>query len=138
MAEAEFLSDRICVLKKGVMQCIGTSLDLKNIFGDGYILTFICEKDCQEKVQQIILGLSEDISLISSKGGNLMFSLGYDKVGELNWFIKILNKDFSDEKIKPLEGLVKECGIEQTSIEEIFLKIAKEEEEDDGERELYK
>ena len=67
-----------------------------------------------------------------------MFSLGYDKVGELNWFIKILNKDFSDEKIKPLEGLVKECGIEQTSIEEIFLKIAKEEEEDDGERELYK
>ena len=36
MAEAEFLSDRICVLKKGVMQCIGTSLDLKNIFGDGY------------------------------------------------------------------------------------------------------
>ena len=135
MSEAEFLSDRICVIKKGKMQCIGTSLDLKKIYGDGYILTFICEKDCQEKVKEIILGLSEDISIVSSKGGNLMFSLGFDKIGELNWFIKILNKDFSDEKLKPLKGKIKECGIEQTSIEEIFLTIAKEEGEDvdDGE-----
>ena len=135
MSEAEFLSDRICVIKKGKMQCIGTSLDLKKIYGDGYILTFICEKSCEEKVQEIILGLSADISIVSSKGGNLMFSLGFDKIGELNWFIKILNKDYSDEKLKPLKGKIKECGIEQTSIEEIFLKIAKEEGEDvdDGE-----
>ena len=135
MSEAEFLSDRICVIKKGAMQCIGTSLDLKRIYGEGYILTFICNKDCDEQVKKIIQGLSEDINLVSSKGGNLLFSLGFDKIGELNWFIKILNKDFSDEKIKPLKGLIKECGIEQTSIEEIFLKIAKEEGEDvdDGE-----
>ena len=127
MSEAEFLSDRICVIKKGTMQCIGTSLDLKNIYGDGYILTFICEKDTQEKVKKIILGLSDSIKLVSSKGGNLMFSLDFNKIGELNWFIKILNKDYSNEKLKELKGLVKECGIEQTSIEEIFLKIAKEE-----------
>lgn len=135
MSEAEFLSDRICVIKKGAMQCIGTSLDLKKIYGDGYILTFICEKNCEENVKKIILGLSDNINLVSSKGGNLMFSLDFDKIGELNWFIKILNKDYSDEKLKPLKGLVKECGIEQTSIEEIFLKIAKEEGEDvdDGE-----
>ena len=138
MTEAEFLSDRICVIKKGTMQCIGTSLDLKKIYGDGYILTFICEKDCQEKVKEIILGLSEEINLVSSKGGNLMFSLGFDKIGELNWFIKILNKDFSDEKLKSLKGLVKECGIEQTSIEEIFLKIAKEDGEDVDEGQMIK
>jgi ABC-type multidrug transport system ATPase subunit len=136
MSEAEFLSDRICVIKKGAMQCIGTSLDLKNIYGEGYILTFICKKDCDEQVKMIIQGLSEDINLVSSKGGNLLFSLGFDKIGELNWFIKILNKDFSDEKIKPLKGLIKECGIEQTSIEEIFLKIAKEECDDEDEEEI--
>ena len=48
MSEAEFLSDRISVIKKGTMQCIGTSLELKNIYGEGYILTFICNKDCHE------------------------------------------------------------------------------------------
>ena len=130
MSEAEFLSDRICVIKKGKMQCIGSSLELKNIYGDGYVLTFICEKDQQEKVKNIILGLNKDIKVLSDKGGNLIFSAGFDKIGELGWFIKILNQDFSDEKIKELKGLVKECGIEQTSIEEIFLKIAKEEGED--------
>ena len=107
-----------------------TSLELKNIYGDGYVLTFICEKDQQEKVKNIILGLNKDIKIISDKGGNLIFSAGFDKIGELGWFIKILNQDFSDEKIKELKGLVKECGMEQTSIEEIFLKIAKEEGED--------
>ena len=130
MSEAEFLSDRICVIKKGKMQCIGSSLELKNIYGDGYVLTFICEKDQQAKVKNIILGLNKDIKVLSDKGGNLIFSAGFDKIGELGWFIKILNQDFSDEKIKELKGLVKECGIEQTSIEEIFLKIAKEEGED--------
>jgi ABC-type multidrug transport system ATPase subunit len=138
MSEAEFLSDRICVIKKGTMQCIGTSLELKNIYGEGYILTFICNKDCHEQVKDIILGLSENIKLISSKGGNLLFSLGFDKIGELNWFIKILNKDYSDEKLKPLKGLIKECGIEQTSIEEIFLKIGKEEGENDDDNEIIK
>ena len=130
MTEAEFLSDRICIIKKGKMQCIGNSLELKNIYGDGYVLTFICEKDQQEKVKNIILGLNKDIKVLSDKGGNLIFSAGFDKIGELGWFIKILNQDFSDEKIKDLKGLVKECSIEQTSIEEIFLKIAKEEGED--------
>ena len=136
MSEAEFLSDRICVIKKGKMQCIGNSLELKNIYGEGYVLTFICEKDQQEKVKNIILGLNKDIKVLSDKGGNLIFSTSFDKVGELGWFIKILNRDFTDEKIKDLKGLVKECGIEQTSIEEIFLKIAKEEGEDINDDEI--
>ena len=131
MSEAEFLSDRICVIKKGKIQCIGTSLELKNIYGEGYILTFICNKVYHEQVKNIILRLSKNLKLISSKGGNLLFSLDFDKIGELNWFIKILNKDYSDEKLKPLKGLIKECGIEQTSLEEIFLKIGAEEGEDD-------
>ena len=68
MSEAEFLSDRICVIKKGKMQCIGTPLELKNIYGDGYVLTFICEKDQQEKVKNIILGLNKDIICLFRNG----------------------------------------------------------------------
>ena len=85
MSEAEFLSDRICVIKKGKMQCIGNSLELKNIYGEGYVLTFICEKDQQDKVKNIILGLNKDIKVLSDKGGNLIFSTSFDKVGELGF-----------------------------------------------------
>ena len=34
----------------------------------------------------------------------------FDKIGELNWFIKILNKDFSEEKIKPLKELMEKTN----------------------------
>ena len=60
ISEAEFLSDRICIIKKGEMKCIGTSLELKDIYGEGYIFTFICNKDCKDQVKNIILGLSKD------------------------------------------------------------------------------
>ena len=36
MEEADALSDRIAVMVKGKLSCIGTPLYLKNNFGDGY------------------------------------------------------------------------------------------------------
>ena len=38
MTEADALSDRIAIIKKGKLECIGTSLALKNEFGSGYIV----------------------------------------------------------------------------------------------------
>ena len=40
MEEADFLSDRIGVIVEGRYKCIGTPIDLKKIFGGGYLLTF--------------------------------------------------------------------------------------------------
>ena len=40
MEEADFLSDRIGVIVEGTFKCIGTPLDLKKIYGTGYLLTF--------------------------------------------------------------------------------------------------
>ena len=36
MEEADALSDRIMVMVHGSLKCIGTSLYLKNEYGDGY------------------------------------------------------------------------------------------------------
>ena len=41
MEEAEYLSDRIMVLNGGEMKAIGTGLNLKNQFGNGYKLKII-------------------------------------------------------------------------------------------------
>lgn len=43
MEEADALSDRIAVIANGCLKCIGTSLYLKNNFGDGYRLTLVTE-----------------------------------------------------------------------------------------------
>ena len=43
MDEADALSDRIAVISEGKFECIGTSLYLKNNYGDGYRLTLIID-----------------------------------------------------------------------------------------------
>ena len=41
MDEADVLGDRIGIMCKGTLQCLGSSLFLKNRFGAGYRLTFV-------------------------------------------------------------------------------------------------
>ena len=41
MDEADVLGDRIGIMCKGTMQCLGSSLFLKNRFGIGYKITFV-------------------------------------------------------------------------------------------------
>ena len=129
MNEAEFLSDKICIIKKGVMKCIGTSLELKKIYGNGYIISVVCFKNKDKECIQEINQLCHNVKLISSKAGFLFYSLNFGFENELNLFIKILNRKF-EGKLKVLENLIKEIGIEQTSIEDVFLKITKDDNEE--------
>ena len=41
MEEADALSDRIAVIVDGKFKCIGTSLFLKNNFGEGYRYVYV-------------------------------------------------------------------------------------------------
>ena len=41
MEEADVLSERIMVVNKGELKCIGTALNLKNTYGDGYKLSLV-------------------------------------------------------------------------------------------------
>ena len=129
MNEAEFLSDKICIIKKGVMKCIGTSLELKKIYGNGYIISVVCFKNKDKECIQEINHLCHNVKLISCKAGFLFYSLNFGFENELNLFIKILNRKF-EGKLKVLENLIKEIGIEQTSIEDVFLKITKDDNEE--------
>ncbi len=44
MEEAELLSDKIIILNYGEVKCVGTPLQLKNMLGNGYRISMICEK----------------------------------------------------------------------------------------------
>ena len=47
MEEADILSDRIGIMAKGRLRCIGTPIRLKTQFGAGFIasVSFICDSD---------------------------------------------------------------------------------------------
>ena len=60
---------------------------------------------------------------LNSSGGSIILNLPFNKVIEMKYFIMILNNNYNHEKLKPLKGLIKECGMDYTTIEEIFLKV---------------
>jgi len=60
---------------------------------------------------------------IDSSGGSIILNLPFNKVNEMKYFILILNNNYQDEKLAPLKGYIKECGMDYTTIEEIFLKV---------------
>lgn len=50
MEEADVLADRVCVMVKGRLRCIGSSLYLKEHYGSGHRLTLNIEKESYDKV----------------------------------------------------------------------------------------
>ena len=56
MEEADVLADRICIMSKGKIQALGTSLHLKQQFGTGYRLTILCEDGDfpKEKIKKFV------------------------------------------------------------------------------------
>jgi len=67
MDEADILGDRIGIMSKGKMTCLGSSIFLKNKFGTGYNLS-ILKSDSQkntEVVSYLKSNLGEDVIMQS-------------------------------------------------------------------------
>lgn len=123
MEEADFLSDRIGVIVEGVFKCIGSPLELKSFYGSGYLLTFVCEHENVEKVKGLLTTLMPSSKIIDTSGGSIILNIPFDKVVEMKHFTQILNNDYRSEAVKPLKNLIKDCGMNYTTLEEIFLKV---------------
>lgn len=120
MDEADVLGDRIGIMAKGQMMCLGSSLFLKNRFGAGYKLTMV--KASKEKNTAILpylekhLGAAELISEVSSE---VSFGVATDVAAKFTPFFEQFDKD--------MESLgVISYGISITTLEEVFLHINKE------------
>ncbi len=61
--------------------------------------------------------------ILNTSGGCIILNLPLEKLQEIKYFIHILNNDYSDPRLTPLKGLIKECGMNYTTLEEIFLKV---------------
>ena len=62
-------------------------------------------------------------NFINSSGGSIILNLPFDKPNEMKYFISILNNKYDNQGLLPLKGLIKECGMDYTTLEEIFLKV---------------
>lgn len=75
--EADLLSDRICILAHGQLQCCGTSLHLKKAFAATYVLSMVISRNEQGQVEDIrqLLCKHVDATIADDVGQEVSFHL---------------------------------------------------------------
>ena len=120
MEEADALGDRIGIMSHGRLRCIGENLHLKNIYGSGYKIDI---RYAPGKQQNAIDFMSKIVPLAklkaASHSGALEFQLEKGSV-KLSKIMRLLG-DCNKEQVGILD-----YGIRQTSLKEVFIKIARE------------
>lgn len=123
MEEAQQLSTRIAILQHGEMLCIGTSLELKQKYGDGYYLRFATNEISPVEFEKIIKSEFPHIKLVTRNAGNYVFNLPSQYIDELSKGIE----EIENKYLKGSENdTIKAFGLTNTTLEDVYLRVTKE------------
>merc|ERR1711924_194668 len=125
MEEADTLCSRIGIMAKGKLRCIGSQQHLKSQFGDGYKLQVGLEVDSDAAVDVVRRFMLESVcseaQVTSRIGGTIAFMIPrQQRDGTKIVVSRIFN---SMEANKAAIGVLN-WGITQSSLEEVFVKVA--------------
>ena len=141
MEEAELLADRIAVLSSGALQCYGTNLFLKERFGLGYNLTLVIDRattllqnqsadselNVEERVTAITSFLESHISnveLLRKSARELIFRFPPGSESHFSNLFAELDENEDTRRHLGIGGY----GVSNTTLEEVFLRLADEQE----------
>uniref|UniRef100_A0A7S3ZF35 ABC transporter domain-containing protein n=1 Tax=Lotharella globosa TaxID=91324 RepID=A0A7S3ZF35_9EUKA len=115
MDEADQLGDRIAIMHLGNIKCCGSSLFLKKKYGVGYILVIDREKEIKEQTDCVMKHV-QGAKMLSSVAGEISFQLPFSESGKF--------ADMFDEMERNKEKwMIHSYGISVTTLEEVFLKV---------------
>eukprot|EP01119_Soliformovum_irregulare_P017046 TRINITY_DN5019_c0_g1_i1.p1 TRINITY_DN5019_c0_g1~~TRINITY_DN5019_c0_g1_i1.p1 ORF type:complete len:1613 (+),score=493.75 TRINITY_DN5019_c0_g1_i1:36-4841(+) len=124
MDEAEFLSDRVAIMAKGQLKCLGSPLFLKNKFGVHYYLNV--EKKENFEISQLEELVHESVDggrLYQDSQNDVTFSLPLKNIRQFPALFQTMEEN--SEKFQ-----IGSFGVSLTSLEEVFLRIASTTDED--------
>nr|APD26541.1 ATP-binding cassette transporter subfamily A member 5 X1 protein [Brachionus koreanus] len=120
MEEAEALCHRIGIMVNGELKCLGSSQYLKEKFGSGYLLEAKCDKLRKLEFDQTIFRIFDGKAVCSENFFNYqVFNVPSDNV-------KSLAKIFGELEMVKSQGLIYEYSFSQSTLEQVFIKFAKE------------
>jgi len=125
MEEADILGDRIAVMANGKLRCIGNSLHLKNKFGLGYRLNLTTDPAFEGELQRLVSQTLPGSQLIASTGGSLVYGILTTDLDKAIPFFKNIEEHRGEENF-----IIKDWGLSQTTLEEVFLKVTKHDDPD--------
>lgn len=121
MEEADTLADRIAIMSEGTLRCSGSSLFLKSQFGVGYLLSVSKARPdaLVGPIEAVVRGVVPDARVTSSIAGEVIFQMPLSNVPLFAGLFRELKAT--------AEGLgVGSYGISLTTLEQVFISLAKE------------
>lgn len=120
MEEADLLGDTIAIMKKGKIEALGQSLELKMKYGIGYNLTCVLKlSHDMESIEKFIKNFIPNFESKAMRGNEKSFVLPLTSVSKFPEFLEELDQN--------LESLnIKSYSISITTLEEVFLSINQE------------
>ncbi|XP_076697038.2 phospholipid-transporting ATPase ABCA3-like [Callospermophilus lateralis] len=117
MDEADALGDRIAIMATGSLQCCGSSIFLKHLYGVGYHIVMVKEPHCSvEEISELIHDHAPTATLESNAGTELSFVLPKE-------FTHRFEALFTALEERQTELGIASFGISVTTMEEVFLKV---------------
>ena len=124
MEEADTLGDKIAIMSSGKIECCGSSLYLKQLYGVGYQLTISIKhsddinvnNDVKSKIDKYILPDINESELLSYAGTEISYRLPF---GESKKYPELFNRLDNDAN----ELSIQNYGLSMTTLEDVFLSI---------------
>merc|ERR1712023_422437 len=120
MDEADALCERIGIMSHGLMRCVGTNLHLKNKYGNGYKIEIRFVKEALEQVNNFIMKILPKAEILSTTKDTRVYQVLKEDI--------VLSEVFDKMQHRRDDIGILDYGVRQTSLEEVFLKIARESE----------
>jgi len=120
MEEADVLCDRIGIVASGLLKCLGNNIHLKAKFGSGYTIKLNFDPEDEPSIVEFVQQNLASAVKEESFPGTVSFRVPKDTFVMSETIDLFLS---NKEKLK-----IKDFGISQTSLEDVFLNIVKSEE----------
>eukprot|EP01006_Ploeotia_vitrea_P029729 TRINITY_DN62215_c0_g1_i1.p1 TRINITY_DN62215_c0_g1~~TRINITY_DN62215_c0_g1_i1.p1 ORF type:complete len:550 (-),score=282.71 TRINITY_DN62215_c0_g1_i1:161-1591(-) len=133
MEEIDTLCERVAIMSKGELVCVGSKQELKERFGEGYHLLLSLEQEPTSREIKRLLAFVRKFGGVHTRlesvfGTQVVFMLpkanGVETVLEV---FKVMERYKTD--LKQRFG-IEEWGLSQTSLEEVFVNVVRHEFED--------
>jgi ABC-type multidrug transport system ATPase subunit len=129
MEECEALCTRIGIMVDGRLRCLGPSSHLKARFGNGYqIEVRFSAEDRFEECMELLRSICEDVEIDEKHGQFLRLKV---PALDLGYAFKIL-----EESKMCVSGCIVDYTVSQNTLEQVFLKFARMQEQIEGEQDL--
>jgi len=124
MDEADLLCDRIGIMSRGRLVSLGNQQYLKSRYGNGYSLTLTVDSKREMMAREFIQSLYPNARLEGNFAGMLSYLVPFQDI-DLATLFERMSKESARYGIK-------EWGVNQTSLEAVFLSIVQRDEPKDG------